>query len=105
MARYITKAFRVEDRAWRNFVEAAANYGATPAELLRELVGHVDAAVTGVKSGTVRSYDGDMARLLAAEFPQLSEFQLRTMAQILSEAAQIRAKGRKQRMKEKPGSS
>jgi len=41
---------------------------------------------------------------LAAEFPQLSEFQLRTMAQILSEAAQIRAKGRKQRMKEKPGS-
>jgi len=96
MTQYISKAFRVDAAAWRNFVEASANYGATPAELLRELVRHVDAAVTGIKSGRVRSFNADVPRLLATEFPQLSEFQLRTMAQILSEAAEIRAREQEQ---------
>jgi hypothetical protein len=77
VSKQITKAFRVEPGVWDNFAKAAANYGATPAELLRELIKHVDAAVTGIESGRLRSFNGDVARLLSAEFPQLAEFQLR----------------------------
>lgn len=85
----MTKAFKVDPEAWANFVRAAESYGATPAELLRELVRHVDAAMKGIQSGQVRSFDGDVARLLRTEFPQLSPFQLRMMANILMEAAKL----------------
>ena len=89
MSKSVTKAFKVDPEAWANFVRAAESYGATPAELLRELVRHVDAAMKGIQSGQVRSFDGDVARLLRTEFPQLSPFQLRMMANILMEAAKL----------------
>ena len=87
MGKQITKAFKVDAEAWANFVKAAEFYGATPAELLRELVGHVDAAMKGIQSGRVRNFDGDISQLIRAEFPHLSPFQLRTMAEILVQAA------------------
>jgi hypothetical protein len=89
MSKQITKAFRVDAEAWVNFIRSAKSYGATPAELLRELVKHVDAAVKGIESGRIRSFDGDVSRLIRAEFPQLSPFQLRTMARVLIEAAKL----------------
>ena len=57
MSKQITKAFRVDAKAWANFVRSAESYGATPAELLREFVGHADAAMKGVESGRIRSFD------------------------------------------------
>lgn len=89
MSILITKSFKVDSGAWTNFVKAAASYGATPAELLRELVRHVDAAMQGIESGRIRSFDGDVARLIRTEFPQLSSFQLRAMAKVLMQAAKI----------------
>lgn len=85
----ITKSFKVDAEEWANFVRAAESYGATPAELLRELVKHVDAALKGIESGRIQSFDGDVSRLIRAEFPQLSPFQLRAMAEILMQAAKI----------------
>lgn len=89
MGKYITKAFKVDSEAWANFVRAAESYGATPAELLRELVRHVDAAMKGIESGRIKSFDGDISQLLRAEFPKVSPFQLRAMAKILIEAAEL----------------
>lgn len=89
MRKQITKAFKVDAEAWANFVRLAESYGATPAELLRELVGHADAAVKGIEGGRIQSFDGDISRLIRAEFPQLSPFQLRTMAKVLMEAAEL----------------
>jgi len=89
MSKQIAKAFRVDAEAWANFVRSAESYGATPAELLRELVKHVDAAMKGIESGRIRTFDGDVSRLIRAEFPQLSPFQLRSMAEVLMEAAKL----------------
>ena len=89
MGKQITKAFRVEAEAWANFVRSAQSYGATPAELLRELVKHVDAAVKGIEGGRIRSFNGDVSRLIREEFPQLTPFQLRTMAEVLMQAAKL----------------
>jgi len=89
MRKQVTKAFKVDAEAWANFVRSAESYGATPAELLRELVKHVDAAVKGIESGRIRSFDGDVSRLIRAEFPQLTPFQLRTMAEVLMQAAKL----------------
>ncbi len=89
MRKQVTKAFKVNAEEWANFVRAAESYGATPAELLRELVKHVDAAMKGIESGRIQSFDGDVSRLIRAEFPQLSTFQLRVMAGLLMEAAKL----------------
>ena len=89
MRKQLTKSFRVDAEAWANFVRSAEAYGATPAELLRELVGHVDAAVKGIESGRIRSFNGDVPRLISTEFSQLSPFQLRTMAEVLMQAAKL----------------
>ena len=107
MSKSVTKAFKVDGEAWANFVKAAESYGATPAELLRELVRHVDAAVRGIRSGRIRSFDGDVAQLLRAEFPQLSSFRLRTMAEILMQAAELAvdAEGTKKEERGSPPSS
>ena len=69
MGKYTTKAFKVELEAWDNFVKAATRYEATPGELLRQLVRHVDVAVKAIQDGKVRSFNGDVARLIATEFP------------------------------------
>jgi hypothetical protein len=87
MSTLITKSFKVEPEAWAKFVKAAKSYGATPAEVLRELVRHVDAAMKGIESGRIRTFNGDVARLIRTEFPQLSSFQLRKMAEVLTQAA------------------
>ena len=87
MSILITKSFKVEPEAWANFVKAAESYGATPAELLRELVRHADAAMKGIEGGRIRSFNGDVARLIRSEFPQLSSFQLRVMGEVLTQAA------------------
>ena len=89
MSKLITKSFKVDSEAWINFTKAADSYGATPAELLRELVGHVDMAVKGIENGRIKSFDGDVARLIRTEFPQLSRFQLQMMADVLMQAAKI----------------
>jgi hypothetical protein len=91
MSKSITKAFKVEPEAWANFIKAADSYGATPAELLRELVRHADAAMKGIESGRIQSFDGDVARLIRTEFPQLSAFQLQIMAEVLMQAAKLDA--------------
>jgi len=89
MSKRITKAFKVEPEAWSNFVKAAQSYGATPAELLRELVRHADEAMKGIESGRIRSFNGDVAQLIRSEFPQLTPFQLQTMADVLMQAAKL----------------
>jgi len=94
VGKYITKAFKVDSEAWANFVRAAESYGATPAEVLRELVRHVDAAMKGIESGRIKSFDGDVSRLLRAEFPKVSPFQLRAMAKVLMQAAELEEKER-----------
>ena len=94
MGKRITKAFKVDAEAWANFVRSAEAYGATPAELLRELVGHVDAAVKGIEGGRIQSFNGDVSQLIRAEFPQLSPFQLRSMAEVLMQAAKFSGKER-----------
>ncbi len=91
MSALIAKSFKVEPQAWANFVKAADSYGATPAEVLRELVRHVDSAMKGIKSGQIQSFNGDVARLIRTEFPQLSPFQLRMMADVLMQAAKVDA--------------
>lgn len=90
MTALVTRSFKVDFEAWENFVKASTSYGALPSELLRELVTHVDAAVKGVQSGRLKSFDGDVARLIRTEFPQLSPFQLEMMANILIEAALLK---------------
>jgi hypothetical protein len=94
MSKQITKAFRVDARAWANFEKAAKSYRATPAELLREFVGHTDAAMKGVESGRIRSFDGDVSQLIKTEFPQLSSFQLRVMSEVLMQASKLGDKER-----------
>ena len=89
MSKQITKAFKVDAEAWDNFVRFAKSYGASPAELLRELVGHADAAMKGIESGRIQSFNGDVSKLIRTEFPQLSPFQLRTMADVLMNAAKL----------------
>jgi hypothetical protein len=89
MSKQVTKAFKVDAEAWANFVRSAESYGATTAELLRELVGHVDAAMKGIESGRIQSFDGDVSRLIRTEFPQVSPFQLRMMADVLMQAAKL----------------
>ena len=89
MGKRTTRAFKVDAAAWDNFVKAAESYGATSAELLREFVGHVDAAMKGIQSGRIQSFDGDVPRLIRAEFPQLSPFQLRMMAEVLMQASRL----------------
>ena len=93
-SKQITKAFRVDARAWANFEKAAKSYRATPAELLREFVGHADAAMKGVESGRIRSFDGDVSQLIKTEFPQLSSFQLRVMSEVLMQASKLGDKER-----------
>jgi hypothetical protein len=93
-SKQITKAFRVDARAWANFEKAAKSYRATPAELLREFVGHTDAAMKGVESGRIRSFDGDVSQLIKTEFPQLSSFQLRVMSEVLMQASKLGDKER-----------
>ncbi len=94
MSARITKSFKVEADTWANFVRAAQSYGATPAEVLRELVRHVDAAMNGIESGRIQK-DRDVSQLLRTEFPQLSPFQLRRMGQVLMQAAQLDVGSRK----------
>jgi hypothetical protein len=89
MSTQITKSFKVDPEAWANFVKAAESYGATPAELLRELIRHVDAAMKGVESGRIQSFNGDVPRLIRTEFSQLSPFQLQMMADVLVKAAKL----------------
>jgi hypothetical protein len=43
----------------------------------------------GIQSGRIRTFDGDVARLIRDEFPQLSPFQLQNMADILIQAAKL----------------
>lgn len=89
MSKFVTRSFKVEPAAWSNFVKAANSQGATPSELLRELVVHIDSAMKGIQSGSIKSFDGNVAGLIRSEFPQLSSFQLKTMARILTEAAEF----------------
>jgi hypothetical protein len=42
-----------------------------------------------IQSGRVRNVDGDIAKLIRAEFPQLTSLQLQTMAEVLMKAAGI----------------
>lgn len=83
----VYRTFAVDKDAWTGFEKAAESYGVRPAELLRELVGHVDAAVDGIEKGKIQKFDGDISRLIRREFPQLSPLQLRVMGNILIEAA------------------
>ena len=70
-------------------MKAAETYGATPSELLRELVEHVDAAKNGIEDNRFESFKGDISRLIRAEFSQLSPYQLQRMANILLKAARL----------------
>lgn len=92
MSKLLTKSFKVDSEAWAMFEEAARRHGATPAQLFRELVEHVDAALEGVQSSRIESFDGNVSRLIKSEFPQLSPFQLHAMAQVLSRAADLAEK-------------
>jgi hypothetical protein len=48
----------------------------------------------GIESGRIRSFDGDVSRLIRTEFPQLSPFQLRAMAEVLMHAAKLAEEAR-----------
>lgn len=83
----MSKGFRVDTETWATFEKACKARHSTPAEMLREILKHVDAAISGIESGAVKNFDGDVARLIHQEFPQLSPFQLTMMGNILIEAA------------------
>ncbi len=89
MRKQLTKSFRVESDSWEKFVKAAETYGATPSELLRELVENVDGAMKGIENNRFESFKGDISRLIRAEFSQLSPYQLQRMANILLKAARL----------------
>ncbi len=89
MSKRLTKSFRVESNSWEKFVKAAETYGATPAQLLRELVENVDGAMKGIENNRFESFKGNMPRLLRTEFSQLSPYQLQRMANILLKAARL----------------
>ena len=57
-------------------------------------MGHTDAAMKGVESGRIRSFDGDVSQLIKTEFPQLSSFQLRVMSEVLMQASKLGDKER-----------
>lgn len=84
----ITKAFKIEPEAWAEFEKVAQSYETTSAELLRELIRHVDTAMEGVKTGLAQSTD--VAQLIKVQFPQLSPLQLRRMGNILMQAAEVK---------------
>ncbi len=96
MTKLITRSFKVDLEAWKNFLEAAKSYGATPSQLLRELVTHVDAAVKGVQSGRIKNFDGDVARLITTEFGNISSFQLQMMAEVLTKATKLKMDAEKE---------
>jgi hypothetical protein len=87
MSKTIIKSFQVNRDQWENFEEMCKAYNSTPAEMLREFVKHIDTAVEGIRTGVVKTFDGDISRLIRTEFPQLTPFQLQLMSDILAEAA------------------
>ena len=89
MGKLLTKSFKVDSEAWDRFEVTAREYGATSAQLLRELVEHPDAALQGIRSSRAQGNDGNLARLMKSEFPQLSPFQLHAMADVLNMAAEL----------------
>ena len=89
MGKLVTKSFKVDEEAWASFVKLSEGYGSTPAEIFRELVSHASEAMQAIQSGRVRNIDGDIAKLIRAEFPQLTSLQLQTMAEVLMKAAGI----------------
>jgi len=89
MGKLITKSFKVDSEVWDSFVKVSQSYGATPAEIFRELISHANEAIKAVQSGRIQDFDGDLAKLIRAEFPQLTPLQLQTMAEVLTKAAGI----------------
>ena len=89
MGKLITKSFKVDSDAWDSFVKVAQSYGATPAEIFRELISHANEAIKAVQSGRIQNFDGDIAKLIRVEFPQLTPLQLQAMAEVLTKAAGI----------------
>jgi hypothetical protein len=89
MGKLVTKSFKVDEQAWDSFVKLSQSYGSTPAEIFRELISHAREAMEAIQSGRIQNLDGDMAKLIRAEFPQLTTLQLQTMAEILMKAAGI----------------
>jgi hypothetical protein len=89
MGKLVTKSFKVDSEAWDNFVKIAQSHGSTPAELFRELISHANEAMEAVQSGRIQNFDGDIAKLIRVEFPQLTPLQLQTMAEVLTKAAGI----------------
>ena len=89
MGKLVTKSFKVDEEAWDSFVKLSQSYGSTPAEIFRELIGHASEAMEAIQSGRLQNIDGDMAKLIRAEFPQLTPLQLHTMAEVLMKAAGI----------------
>lgn len=88
----VTKSFKVDSDSWAAFEEAARQHGATPAQLFRELVENVDAALQGIQDSRTQSFDGNFSQLIKSQFPQLSPFQLHAMAQVLNRAAELAEK-------------
>ena len=87
MNKQLTRSFKVEPDSWGKFLKAAETYGASPSELLRELVENVDAAMKGIEDNRFEIFKGDIPRLIRAEFSQFSAYQLQRMANVLLKAA------------------
>jgi hypothetical protein len=89
MGKLVTKSFKVDEAAWDSFVKLSESYGSTPAEIFRELVSHASEAMEAIQSGRIQKFDGNIAKLIREEFPQLTSLQLHTMAEVLMKAAGI----------------
>ena len=87
MSKQVTKAFRVDEEAWAKFEQAAKPINIESSFSLARVIGHIEAAISGIQSGMIKNFDGDIAELVRIEFPQLTPFQLQAMANVLLEAA------------------
>ncbi len=87
MSRLITRTFKVDAQSWESFQVVCQSMGKSTGEVLRELIAHAEAALQGIQSGQVGSFDADMPEFLKREFPQLQSYDFRKMARVLMEAA------------------
>lgn len=82
--RAVIKSFQVDPDHWANFEKVCQYHQSTPSEMLRHFVKHTDAAIVGIRSGVVKSFDGDITQLIRCEFSnRLTPLELQLMSDIL----------------------
>lgn len=89
---------RVDPESWERFCFACVKYGKSPGDVLRELIEHVDAAVTAIQSQQLVMLNGDLANFFLRRFPNMQAWQWQLFADTCNEIADM-ISGRKSEVK------